>query len=87
MSMTPRERIMAVYSGEEPDKTPIIVPGGLLNRQPPGDWEDRLRRRGIGFMGAVGLFTPALNTWGEPLPPPFPGHGLPLFRGCVSPPC
>lgn len=71
MSMTPRERILAVYSGEEPDKTPVIVPEGLLGRQHPGDWEDRLRRRGIGFMRVVGIYSPPLNTWGEPIPPRF----------------
>jgi len=71
MSMTPRERILAVYSGEEPDKTPILVPQGLLNRQPPGDWEDRLRERGIGFMRTAGIFRPTLCTWREPLNPRF----------------
>jgi len=73
--MTPRERILAVYGGEAPDKIPILVPEGLLNRQPPGDWEDRLRKRGIGFMRAAGIYTPPLNTWGEPIPPRFDDVG------------
>ena len=67
MSMTPRERILAVYNGEEPDKTPVLVPQGLLRRQPPGDWEHRLKERGIGFMRTARIFQPTLCTFREPL--------------------
>ena len=36
MSMTPRERIMAVLNGEEPDKIPVYVYERLLAQHPGG---------------------------------------------------
>lgn len=71
MSMTPRERILAVYNGEEPDKTPVLVPEGLL-RQAPGDWEQRLKERGIATMRVAWIFKPTICTWNEPLDPRLP---------------
>jgi hypothetical protein len=37
MSMTPRDRILAVLGGEEPDKTSVSIHGGVL-AQLQGEW-------------------------------------------------
>lgn len=58
MSMTPRERIMAVLNGEEPDKIPV------LNWSPsliPGGWYRRLAKRGLGTLGLVHLYLPTME--------------------------
>ena len=57
MSMTPRERIMAVLNGEEPDKTPVCVVTLLLS-QLPGGWYRRLKERGLGFIHWTTFYTP-----------------------------
>jgi len=48
MSMTPKERILAVLNGEEPDKTPVCVYEALLPEH-RGDWCQRIRQPGLGF--------------------------------------
>lgn len=57
MSMTPRERIMAVLDGEEPDKTPVCVEENLLV-QLPGGWYRRLKERGLGAIHWTAFYTP-----------------------------
>ena len=51
MGMTPRERVMAVLEGEEPDKTPIFMLD-FMRVQLPGGWSRRLQERGLGIFGA-----------------------------------
>lgn len=61
MSMTPRERIMAVLNGEEPDKIPVFtyyMTSPLL----PGGWYQRLTKRGLGTMALVRFYTPGVST-------------------------
>ncbi len=60
MSMTPRERILAVYNGEEPDKIPVVSFIGMLYGRP--DWEPRLRKRGMGLIGVVAISDPPSIT-------------------------
>ena len=49
MSMTPKERILAVLNGEEPDRTPVCVYERLLG-QHAGGWFRRLKKRGLGLL-------------------------------------
>ena len=63
MSMTPRERILAVYDGEEPDKTPVCVYEALLP-QHPGDWCQRLQERGLGIIRSGRFFRPGWSSFG-----------------------
>ena len=63
MGMTPRERILAVYSGEEPDKTPVCVYEALLP-QHPGDWFRRLQERGLGLIRGARFFRPGWSSFG-----------------------
>lgn len=51
--MTPRERVMAILNGEEPDKTPIMA-FDFLRAGSQGGWLRRLVKRGLG----VGRFVP-----------------------------
>ncbi len=49
MTMTPRERIMAVLQGEEPDKIPVVSWESLrIGEQ--GGWQERLTERGLGII-------------------------------------
>ena len=57
MGMTPRERILAVLNGEEPDKTPVCIHAQML-AQYPGGWYRRLKRRGLGLIRPAGFFRP-----------------------------
>ena len=49
MSMTARERMMAVLSGEEPDKIPVYTYAGLRTGS-QGGWMRRLMKRGMGVI-------------------------------------
>ncbi len=60
MGMTPRERILAVYSGEEPDKTPVLIPK-TLRRANPG-WYQRLEDRGAALLGIATVYEPPVGT-------------------------
>ncbi len=51
--MTPRERVLAVLNGEEPDKTPIMA-FDFLRMGSQGGWQRRLVKRGLG----IGRFVP-----------------------------
>jgi hypothetical protein len=59
VNMTPRERMLAVLSGEEPDKIPVFT---YYHRQlaeaTPGGWYRRLTERGLGTFGVAGFYTP-----------------------------
>ena len=57
MSMTPKERMMAVLNGEEPDKIPVCVYAAMLS-QYPGGWYRRLKERGLGIMRPAGFYRP-----------------------------
>ena len=48
MSMTPRERMLAVYNGEEPDKIPVCTYEVMLRENP--EWGQRLQKRGLGMI-------------------------------------
>ena len=61
MSMTPRERILAVLNGEEPDKTPVCTGEPQLN-QLPGERQQRLKERGLGILRTAGFFSPVWAT-------------------------
>ena len=61
MSMTPKERILAVLNGEEPDKTPVCVYQGELTRL-PGEWFRRLKERGLGLLRMAGFCSPVWST-------------------------
>jgi hypothetical protein len=61
VSMKPRERIMAVLDGDEPDKTPVSVESDLTTLF-PGGWYRRLKDRGLGTTHGVKWYTPA---WGS----------------------
>lgn len=76
MSMTARERVMAVLAGEEPDKIPVIVQLGL-RPGPPGGWMRRLAKRGMGFSQLVGACNPwnIRSAWMFTLP-----HGIPYLE-------
>jgi hypothetical protein len=66
--MTPRERIVTVLNGEEPDKTPVCVAEGLLS-QHAGGWFRRLKERGLGLLRKEVFCEPqwsALYTWQNP---------------------
>ena len=68
MSMTPRERIMAVLNGEEPDKIPVCVYERLL-AQHPGGWSQRLKKRGLGLFHSDVFWAPewsSLAGWQNP---------------------
>ncbi len=68
MSMTPKERILAVLNGEEPDKTPVCVYAQMLS-QYPGGWYQRLKKRGLGLIRPGGFFKPVWAlTAGRPNP-------------------
>lgn len=69
MGMTPRERILAVYSGEEPDKIPVLIPK-TIRRANPG-WYQRLKDRGAALLGIATVYEPRMCTWREPLNPRF----------------
>jgi len=61
MSMTPRERILAVLNGEEPDR--ISVCSG--ERQLVGlsvERIERLKERGLGILRTAGYFSPVWST-------------------------
>ena len=57
MSMTAREKVMAVLAGEEPDKIPVLVQLGLKTGS-PGGWMRRLEKRGLGFFDYIEPFKP-----------------------------
>ena len=61
MGMTPRERILAVFNGEEPDKTPVCVPEDVL-RYHPGDWSQRLQERGMGLIRGTAISQPNMRS-------------------------
>ena len=61
MSMTPRERIMAILNAEEPDKIPVCVVTLLLS-QLPGGWYRRLKERGLGSIHWTTFYTPAWKS-------------------------
>jgi len=63
MGMTPREGILAVLGGEEPDRTPVCVYEALLP-QHPGDWCQRLQKRGMGIIRSGRLFRPVWSSFG-----------------------
>jgi len=49
MTMTPRERIIAVLQGEDPDKIPVVTWESLrIGEQ--GGWQERLAERGLGLI-------------------------------------
>jgi uroporphyrinogen-III decarboxylase len=56
--MTPRERIMAVLNGEEPDKIPVST---YYPPPIPGGWYQRLTKRGLGAMTGAGFYTPGVS--------------------------
>lgn len=58
MNMTPRERIMAVLDGEEPDKIPIVT-YARTSSIIPGGWYRRLSKRGLGIMSLARFYTPS----------------------------
>jgi len=59
MSMTPRERMLAVLKGEEPDKTPICVYGFFLAQTGP-EWYWRLKKRGLALVRSSQFCKPQL---------------------------
>ena len=61
MSMTPRERMLAVLNGEEPDKVPVAVFEGVL-AQHPGEWSQRLQERGMALMRHAMISEPGMWT-------------------------
>jgi len=69
MRMTPRERMMAVFDGEEPDKIPVYA---YYNKQiaktSPGGWHRRLSKRGLGTVGIAGFCTPVSEGTNPNLP-------------------
>ena len=70
MDMTPRERILAVYGGEEPDRVPVLIPGTLRRSQP--NWYASLKRRGVAQLAITNVYEPQMCTYREPLNPRFP---------------
>ncbi len=58
MSMTPRERIMAVLKGEEPDKIPVVTRDTLRTGDQRG-WIGRLTKRGMGVISSVFPYKPS----------------------------
>ena len=68
MSMTPKERMVAVLNGEEPDKIPVCVYAEMLT-QYHGGWYRRLKERGLGIMRPSGFYRPVWSlTAGRPNP-------------------
>ena len=63
MSMTPKERILAVLNGEEPDKTPVCMHLERLSDH-PGGWYRRLKERGLGSFRTSGFYSPRWSTAG-----------------------
>ena len=57
MSMTPKERILSVLNGEEPDRIPVCVHAQMLT-QYPGGWYRRLKERGLGLIRPAGFYRP-----------------------------
>ena len=55
MNMTPRERIMAVLNGEEPDRIPVCT-YYLTTPLLPGGWYQRLAKRGLGVIALQSLY-------------------------------
>jgi uroporphyrinogen-III decarboxylase len=58
MNMNPRERIMAVLTGEEPDMTPVCA-YDMLRVGPQGGWVRRLAKRGLGILRFAAPYKPA----------------------------
>lgn len=52
--MTPRQRILAVFNGERPDRIPFTIYDALL---PRGEAEQRLRNQGVGLCTDAGVFS------------------------------
>lgn len=67
MGMTPKERILSVINGEQPDKTPVCVHEALLP-QHPGGWCKRLQKRGLGIIRTVGFYKPNWLSFIQPDP-------------------
>jgi len=66
--MTPQERLLAVFNGEEPDKIPVCVYASMLV-QYPGGWYRRLKERGLGIIRPAGFYRPVWAlTGGRPNP-------------------
>jgi hypothetical protein len=57
MRVTTRERLMAAFNGEEPDKTPVCIHQQML-AQYPGGWYRRLKERGLGLIRPAGFYRP-----------------------------
>ena len=64
MSMTPRERMMAVLNGEEPDKIPVVtyLMAQVSDIGAGGGWYRRLSERGLGTMAFASFYTPHSET-------------------------
>lgn len=58
MSMTARERIMAVLTGEEPDKIPVCT-YTIIRTGSQGGWMRRLVKRGMGIIAFAPTHKPA----------------------------
>ena len=68
VNMTPKERLLAVFSGKEPDKVPVCVYQIML-AQYPGGWYRRLKKRGLGIIRPSGFYRPVWSlTMGRPNP-------------------
>ncbi|MCK4782520.1 MAG: hypothetical protein KAV87_02135 [Desulfobacteraceae bacterium] len=59
MSMTPRERILAVYDGEEPDKIPVCTYEAFIRESP--NWAKKLQKRGLGVFRHAAISKP--SSW------------------------
>ena len=64
--MDARERILALLSGEEPDRVPILA-SDTVRVGSPGGWARRLTERGMGLIRRICPYRPHFN-----FPPPQP---------------
>ncbi len=58
--MDARERVLALLSGEEPDRVPVLA-SDTLRLGPPGGWVRRLTERGLGLIRRVCPYRPHFN--------------------------
>ncbi|MFC2017806.1 uroporphyrinogen decarboxylase family protein [Chloroflexota bacterium] len=63
MSMTPRERILAVLNGEEPDKIPVACLGSMPGFEfCPEIALERLKKRGLSILRMSSIYTPVWSV-------------------------